>query len=299
VEFRQHNDIVFKHADNVDIELDVYELSGDTPRPAMIHFHGGALMRGSKRLSPFLRDAFLGWGYSIVSANYRLAPEAKWPAFKEDILDAHKWVLENASTYNIDPDRIGVFGGSAGGYLSLLLGAHARPRPLAIVAFSGYGDVAGPWYSKPDPFYLRQPRQEWDEVSKSISPTVLTECSDQLKGRFYLWCRQQGLWPKHVIGYQPPERPDIFDQACPERMVTPEYPPSFLIHGTSDTDVPYACAASMFEALQGHAVESILATMEGGPHGVLGRRPDWQGTDEPQVKAAMSDLHDFLAKHMK
>ncbi|MFQ5811454.1 MAG: alpha/beta hydrolase fold domain-containing protein, partial [Armatimonadota bacterium] len=268
MDYSLHSDIVFKHADGVDIELDVYELPGETPTPAMLHLHGGALILGSKRMGPGLRDLFLGWGYALVSANYRLAPEARWPAFKDDVLDAHKWMLASAATYNIDPARVGVFGGSAGGYLSLLLGAHARPRPRVVVPFPGYGDVAGPWYSKPDPFYLTLEHEEWDEVRKCIGPTVLTECSDPLKGRFYRYCRQHGLWPKHVIGFHPSERPDIFDQACPERLVTPEYPPTFLIHGTADTDVPYACAESMYEALQGHGVESTLATMEGGPHGV-------------------------------
>ena len=299
MDFRSHLDIVFKHAGGVDIALDVYELPGEPPRPAMLYFHGGALMRGSKRMSPTQRDMFLGWGYALVSANYRLAPEAKWPAFRDDILDAHKWVLANAATYNIDPNRVGVFGGSAGGYLALLLGALARPRPRVVVPFSGYGDVAGPWYAEPDLFYLSLEREEWDEVRKCIGPVVLTECDDPLKGAFYRYCRQNGLWPKHVIGYHPSERPEIFDEACPERLVTPEYPPTFLIHGTADTDVPFSCAQSMYDALQRHGVESVLARIEGGPHGVLGKSPKWPGIDEPQVKAAIRDLGEFLAKHMK
>jgi len=135
-------------------------------------------------------------------------------------------------------------------------------------------------------------------ASASLAALPEATCSDPRKSDFYRYCRQHGLWPKHVIGFHPSERPDIFDRACPERLVTPQYPPTFLIHGTADTDVPYACAQSMYEALQGHGVESVLATMEGGPHGVLAESPKWQGLEEPQVQRALNDLRDFLAKHM-
>jgi len=298
VNYTLHRDIVYKHADNVDIALDVYEPPGEAPRPAMLYFHGGALMRGSKRMNDMHRDRFINWGYALVSANYRLAPEAKWPAFRDDMLDAHRWVLNNAAEYNIDPQRIGVFGDSAGGYLSLLLGALARPRPRVVVPFSGYGDVAGPWYSEPDAFYLSRKSEDPDKVRKSISATVLTECADALKGAFYRYCRQHGLWPKEVIGFHPSERPDIFEQACPERLVTPDYPPTFLMHGTNDTDVPFARAESMYDALQRNGVESALAAIEGGPHGCIHKQVNWPGPDEPQVSAALNDLREFLESHL-
>ena len=71
------------------------------------------------------------------------------------------WTLALAGI-GLDADRLAVVGASAGGYLALLAGHRVRPRPRAIVSFYGYGDIAGPWYSRPDPFYLLEP-----EVSES------------------------------------------------------------------------------------------------------------------------------------
>jgi acetyl esterase/lipase len=298
MEYTLHSDIVYKHADGVDIALDVYELPGGPPRPALLYFHGGALMTGTKDMPGTLLGLFSEWGYALVSANYRLAPEAKWPAYREDILDAHRWVRDNAARYTIEPDRVAAAGGSAGGYLALLLGAVARPRPRAVVSFWGYGDVAGDWYAKPDPFYLNLPLEDDCEVRRAVSDTVLTESPDPLRGAFYRYCRQHGLWPREVIGFQPAERLEVFDQACPERLITPDYPSTFLMHGTADTDVPFACAESMHAELEANGIENVFARIEGGPHGCLGKQADWAGADEPQVRAALEALRAFLAAHL-
>ena len=93
-------------------------------------------------------------GYAVVSIDYRLAPETKLPAILEDLQDACKWVREKGpELFHIDPKRIAVMGGSAGGYLTLAAGFRVDPRPTVLVSFWGYGDIAGPWYSRPDPFY--------------------------------------------------------------------------------------------------------------------------------------------------
>ena len=65
----------------------------------------------------------------------------------------------------------------------------------------------------------------------------------------YLYCRQQGLWPKVLTGRDPDEEPRAFDAFCPVRNVTPECPPTLLIHGTKDTDVPYELSVQMAKEL--------------------------------------------------
>lgn len=123
--FKLHSGVVYKRVGGVEVDLNVYELGSDSPTPAIMWLHGGAMMSGVNEMEAFQRDLFLNWGYSIVSANYRLPPEGKWPAYKEDIVDAFDWIHENGTRFNIDTDRLGVAGLSAGGYLSYLLGVHA------------------------------------------------------------------------------------------------------------------------------------------------------------------------------
>ena len=101
---------------------------------------------------------------------------------------------------------------------------------------------------------------------------------------------------KHVVGFHPHERPDLFAQACPERLVTPDYPPTYLMHGTADTDVAFECSERMYEALRSNGVEGAFARIEGGPHGCLGETENWPGPAEPQVEAAIEELRGFLMK---
>jgi acetyl esterase/lipase len=92
-----------------------------------------------------------------VSFDYRLAPEVKLPAIIKDVRDAFRWLRERGpGLFHADPDRLVVTGGSAGGYLTLMTGFCVQPRPRALVAYWGYGDVDGDWYTKPSEHYRKQ-----------------------------------------------------------------------------------------------------------------------------------------------
>lgn len=99
----------------------------DALRPAVISIHGGSWARGDKANSDWrgVCQWLASAGFVAYSVNYRLAPAATFPAAIDDLTMAVEWIrrAENAAEYGIDPERIGVFGGSAGGNLAALLGA--------------------------------------------------------------------------------------------------------------------------------------------------------------------------------
>ena len=165
------------------------------------------------------------------------------------------------------------------------------------MAFYGYGDIAGEWYSRPDPFYCTQPPVPKDEAHKAIGGPVLSEPPvGNQRGRFYLYCRQQGLWPKEVTGHDPDTEPRALDPYCPERNVTRDYPPTLLLHGDRDTDVPYKLSVQMAEALKKHGVEHELITVKGGGHGF-----DWAGGGlrNPANAERLERVLRFLKQHTK
>ena len=205
-------------------------------------------------------------GFVIVSIDYRLAPETKLPGIIEDVQDAWRWLRqEGPKQFGIDPDRIATAGGSAGGYLTLMTGFCLEPRPRALVSYYGYGDITTPWYSKPDAFYRRQPLVPKDEAYRCVGNRVLSEPpTPNRRGRFYLYCRQHGIWPNEVAGHDPLAEPKWFDPYCPIRNVTAKYPPAMLIHGTADTDVPYAESKNMAARLAEAKVKHELITVDGG-----------------------------------
>src|SRR5262249_3984428 len=143
-----------------------------------------------------------------------------------------------------------------------------------LVLFWGYGDIAGPWYSRPDAFYRRMPLVPREEAYRAVGGPAISDGSGKnARSRFYLYCRQQGLWPKEVRGHHPDKEPKAFDPFCPVRNVSAKYPPTMLIHGTRDTDVPYELSRDMARELSRKGVEHELITIPEGGHGLAGVKP--------------------------
>lgn len=128
------------------------------------------MIQGSRRsLEGNFHPEVLKRGYIVVSIDYRLAPETKLPGIIEDLQAAWRWLRqEGGRQFGIDPDRIAVAGGSAGGYLTLMTGFCVKPRPRVLVSYYGYGDITTPWYSQPDGFYRRQPLVPKEEAYRCV-----------------------------------------------------------------------------------------------------------------------------------
>jgi acetyl esterase/lipase len=272
------------------IEADVYRVDDPKAQPVVVWLHGGALIMGSRNSVPRpLRDLCRAERFTLVSFDYRLAPEAKLPAILEDVRDAFRWLREQGpQLLHVDPDRLVVTGGSAGGYLTLLAGVHVKPRPTALVAYWGYGDVDGDWYAKPSDYYRTQvPLVGKEEAERAVGRQVLTGTDgredQRARGRYYQYLRQHGLWTREVTGFGPGRDRAKLDPYCPVRNVTADYPPTLLIHGTEDTDVPYEQSAAMAQELARHGVAHELVTVKGAGHGLAGG--DKQLVNEAQEKA--------------
>jgi dipeptidyl aminopeptidase/acylaminoacyl peptidase len=97
---------------------------------------------------------------------------------------------------------------------------------------------------------------------------VTKEEADKSNGaKLYLYCRQQGLWPKVLTGVHPSAAPDAFTPFCPVRNITRDFPPTLLIHGTKDADVPYELSVQMDRELTVHQVPHQFITIPDGGHG--------------------------------
>ena len=265
----QPRTVVYKKAGACEIKADVFGSAPGDRKPVAVWLHGGALIMGSRRLSPSsaVLRSLLEAGFTVISFDYRLAPETKLPSIIEDVQDAFRWIGSESKTLGVDPRRIVVCGGSAGGYLTLMTGFSVKPVPKALVSFWGYGDIIGPWYSRPDPFYLKQPAVSREDALRAVGTAPLSESGGD-RGRFYLYCRQQGIWPKEVAGHDPDSEPRWFDRFCPIRNVSRAWPPTMLVHGTADTDVPYQQSEMMAGRLRQASVEHELVTVPDGGHGI-------------------------------
>jgi acetyl esterase/lipase len=263
----------------------------------VLWLHGGGLIFGSRRdLGTLWVDhvqRYLALGFVVVAADYRLAPETKIDAIVEDVQDVYRWARDvGPELFGIDAERIALVGHSAGGYLALSAGWMLRPRPAALMSFYGYADVTRPWYTQPSRHYLQEPAVPREAAFAAVGRAPISEPpAENTRSLFYLYCRQQGLWPTEVTGHDPGREAEWFDRFCPIRNVDRDYPPTLLLHGDCDTDVPCDESVRMAEALALAKVPHDLVVISEGQHAF-----DVLQRDDPTVVAAMDRAAVFLSR---
>jgi acetyl esterase/lipase len=286
----------YKSVGDLAIKADVYRQPANKITPAVVWIHGGALIGGNKGDVPGrVKKHMLDAGYTLVSLDYRLAPETKLPEIIQDIEDAFRWIRRDGpDLFNIDATKIAVVGGSAGGYLTLASGFRVRPRPTVLLSLWGYGDLVGDWYSKPSPHPRhQQSKLTRDEAYRQVSGPAISDSRDRKGdgGAFYQYCRQTGTWPQAVSGWDPIKERERFYPFMPVKNVTAEYPPTVMVHGTNDTDVPHEQSVMMEEQFKQHDVPYAFISVPNGEHG-LG------GGDPKQIDAAYANAFAFVDEHL-
>jgi len=264
----------YKTVGELQIKADVHRFDDDVARPVVVWIHGGALINGNRGGLSGVTEMMLEAGYAVVSIDYRLAPETRLPSIVEDLEDAFTWIhARGPGLFGADTNRIAVMGASAGGYLTLTSGFRVTPRPTVLVSFWGYGDLVGDWYSQPS----KHPRHNFRAISASdayaqVSGPPVSDSRDRNGngGIFYNYTRQNGLWPREVSGWDPHTETERFYPFMPVMNVTGDYPPTMLIHGTDDTDVPYEQSVLMASEFDEHGVAYELVTIPGAEHGLAG-----------------------------
>jgi acetyl esterase/lipase len=244
-------DIPYAGTDNPRQQLDLLvprTPKSDRPLPVIVFFHGGAWQQGDRSGGlPTLVTYVEGGEYAGITVGYRLTGEAKWPAQIHDCKAAIRWIRGNALAYDLDPDRIGLTGGSAGGHLVALLGTSDASANLE----GDLGKYAG--------------------ISTRARCVV-----DQYGPTEFLTLDQAPSQVKHdgpdtavarLIGGAIHSRPDVARAASPITYVSPDDPPFLIIHGTNDPGVPYDQSVRFYHALQKAGVPTLFQTVEGGLHG--------------------------------
>jgi acetyl esterase/lipase len=314
----------YKTENGVALEIDVYRKAGTEVRPVLLWLHGGALIFGSRSELPAAqRNRYLDRGYVVASVDYRLAPETKLAQIHADVEDAYKWLRANSAAFQIDKDRVGIVGHSAGGYLTLTAGARLSPRPRALVAFYGYGDIR--WYTKPgmaeegsrcpaDPlkgYPAGRPiaHAGAGTAGASYAPVACGNAEEEPEaeleegggdaesgedGRLgiYSCSREKGYWPEVVGGRRLDAESAWFEQFEAIRHVSRDYPATMLLHGPTDDDVPFGQSKAMATALGKAGVDVEFLSAQRWSHGF-----DEQWCD-PSVQCAFDRVTRFLDRHL-
>jgi len=297
--------VAYREVNGHKILADVYRPEGAKIRPVIVWIHGGALIMGNRELDSLeeredvTRFDFLAFakaeGYAVVSIDYRLAPETKLPDIISDLEEAFRWLAgDGAKQFHLNPRRVLVAGASAGGYLTLITGYRVRLKPKALVALYGFGDLIGDWSSKPNPYPRYNLRKISREEAESQTDGTVISDSNERKGDgslIYMYCRQNGLWSEEVSGFARSIIADKITPFEPIRNVTPDWPPTLLLHGTQDTDVPYEQSELMAKKFKEKGVPFALIPIDHGEHG-------FEGGDPQKIKEAYKALAKFIKEHL-
>lgn len=232
-------DVIYTKVKEWDGKADLYLAPNESkPTPILINIHGGGWKSGSKDtqggFSPFFKA-----GFAVANMEYRMSGQAKAPAAIEDTRCLLVYLIQNAKKLNIDPNKIIIMGGSAGGHLALMGGLLANDhrfdtnclgteniKVAAIIDKYGIMDVwdwtYGPEHKSSSPAFWLGDNAKNEAFIKSVSP----------------------------ISY-----------------VTKNSPPIFIVHGDADPTVPYQQSVDLYKKLQELGVKSEFMTVPGGLHG--------------------------------
>lgn len=256
-------DITYCSQGGVDLKMDLYR--PEQPNGAAVMFiHGGGWTSGSKNggSGSEMWPELLGRGYLVASIDYRLAPKHPFPAQMEDVTCAVLYLKRNAADLGIDPERIGAYGGSAGGHLASLLGTtggHGYEGAITSLdaEVAAVVDLFGPTDLTVD----------FDGASERIITTVFGASDRDSK---------------------------VLVQASPVHNVSADDPPFLIIHGELDELVPIAQGAALYEALVAAGVEAEFVPVKNANHGFT----PTGGPISPTRVEITRMVADFFDKHL-
>ncbi len=242
-QYRVLPNVTYLTASNQDNKVDLYLPRGtDSPTPVLVYIHGGGWVGGSKESSVLRLIPWMEMGWAVVNVQYRLGEVSLAPAAVEDCLCALRWIIRNASNYNIDPERIVVTGNSAGGHLALTTGM--------VPASAGLDRQC--------------PGSETLSVAAIINWYGITDVGDLLDGPNTKSYAVE--WMGSI-----PNRFEIAERVSPLTYVRSGLPPILTIHGDADPTVPYQHGVQLHEELSKVGVSNQLHTVPGGRHGGFNR----------------------------
>lgn len=243
-------DIQYGEAGGEKLLLDAYTPPTDGKHPIAILIHGGGWGSGDKGTPKHTNGADISsWfaplseaGFTWFSINYRLAPQHRWPACIEDVNTAIRWVKANAAQFKGDPERIVLFGHSAGGHLAFL--AAIKPEPgTRVQAAVGYAPV--------------------------------TDFEQELPTRGGISASLKNL--HNIPAEITPEALQILRDTAPINHIEPKagHPPFLILHGDRDRTVPLQQSLNFQARLRANNVPCDVIILPGAQH----RLVDWATYD--------------------
>jgi acetyl esterase len=246
--------LVYGVADGQPLTMDYYAPKGAGPHPIAIIIHGGGYQRGNSKSGSeaYCADFLAPAGYAVFSINYRLAPKYPYPYMVYDVQRAIRFIRHNASRWDGQPNRIALVGGSAGGFLSNMVGLLNTPGDR------GAADPVDRESAQVQAVVTLFAQSSFATVPLNADVHALLDPLIKEKGE-----------------------EEALKEASPISYVSKGDPPFLQILGDKDEYIPFSEATNLDAALKKVGVRSEIIRIPGGMHGTGGWYklpgvPDWE-----------------------
>ena len=242
---------------------------GTGPFPLVLCFHAGGWQLGDKKSYRDIIRQLADRGYVAATVNYRFAPKCKWPGQLEDARTALHYFRQNASTFNIDPNRVAAIGDDVGAHLALMLGLlGAKPDEPAENKIQAVVN-----------FFAPLDLRTWSISSNWLEAQILVA-----------FRKRSETLIVDLLGTADRNAPS-FKDASPVTQVTTGAPPILTVHGTKDPIIPIEQPKAFHEALRQAGIKEELLIVEGAEHSLASvNTPD---------NAGEKRMFAFLEQHLK
>mgnify|MGYP002624140941 FL=1 len=261
------------------LAMDILQPDSPTPLPLIVYVSGGGFIMAPKNNWIQQRMKLAEAGYVVASIEYRHAPLSKFPLPVEDCKLAIRWLRAHAKQYNIDVNRVGILGNSAGGYLSSFVGLINGNKEFDK---GDYLEFSSDVLCAADIFGISELMSIGDDYPEEErrlhdSPGIT-----------------EAMWVKGVPGFGGPDGgvkdfPEESKKASPLYYVSEKAVPMLFMHGTEDKSVSPSQTDKLYQALKAQGIDAYRYVLPGAAHG----GPHW--VQEPVVKIIV----DFFDKYMK
>jgi len=261
---------------------------GDASGLAFIYYHGSSWYFSDKDFGtrPFFRH-LVAQGHTVMDVAYRLMPEVDIYGMTGDVKRAISWMKANASRYGVNPEKIVLGGGSAGGHLALLAGYTPKHPELILDDVNGADLSVCGVISYYGPTDLLSIYQHWNlQQTVSQPPVPIGENPDYKKNM-----RDSGRLDI-LLGGHPQDVPHMYELASPITHVHPDCPPTLLLHGKHDFTIPVEPTCALHAKLVQASVPAINLVFPWTDHGFDFLLPP---QINPAAQSALYDVDRFLA----
>ena len=258
--------------------LDLYiPTNGAGPFPVVINIHGGGFKFGDKgMLSEATGTALLDAGYAVASINYRLSGEATFPAAVQDAKAVVRFLRANAAQYNLNPDKIAVFGQSAGGNIAAMVGVTGNISDYDDASLGNAGVSSAV-----------------QAVIDQYGPTDFLQMDDQAKAQGCSASDQThndaSSFESAYIGAAIQTVPDQVKKSNPITYISKDTPPFLIQKGDQDCTVPVENTKMLADALSAANLDVTYTSLAGAGH----------GGDQFETDENVALLISFLDKYLK